>query len=214
MDATFHEVVFSTPTVRHLRADPVARADLEYVVEAATMAPSAGNGQPWHFVVVVDEALRRELGQAYREVGLQYIRDGVLARTDISADRRRVYEAAMYTVEHLGEAPALIVVCMRGRAPDDADVASGYFGSIYPAIQNLMLAARARGLGTVLATLATSYSPVKPMHGSIEQTLGLPSDIQAVALIPVGYPKYTWRRPRRDPATDRVFWNRWGQLTP
>ena len=98
-ELSVHEALFTTRAMRHLRPDPVPREDLEYLIEAATMAPSAGNLQMWAFVVVTD-------------------------------------------VEHLDEAPAIIVPCLTVPAPDDANTASGLFGSIFPAIQNLLLAAR------------------------------------------------------------------------
>ena len=68
----------------------------------------------------------------------------------------------MHNVEHLDESPAIIVPCLHGRAPDNSDISSGFFSSTYPAVQNILLAARSRGLGTVLLTLATDYTPVRP----------------------------------------------------
>ena len=182
--------IFTTRSMRHLGPEPVPKDDLEFIVEAATMAPSAGNYQMWAFVVVTDTKIRQEIGAAYREAGLEYIRDTVLADPDTDDERRRVYGQAMYTVENLGEAPAIVVACLTQPSPDDANVASGLFGSIYPAIQNLMLAARSRGLGSVLLTLATDYSPIKPrVNRPVRESLGLPEGVDVVALIPVNYPK-------------------------
>ena len=170
-DMSLHEALFTTRSMRHLKPDPVAREDLEYMIEAATMAPSAGNMQIWAFVVVTEQPMREQIAAAYREVGRQYIRDGVLADPNTDDDRRRVYTKAMHNVEHLEEAPVIIVPCLTMPCPDDAAVGSGLFGSIYPAAQNLMLAARSRGLGSVLLTLATDYSPIEtanttPVRGS------------------------------------------------
>ena len=116
-DLSVHEAIFTTRSMRHLKPDPVSRADLEYIIEAATMAPSAGNTQMWSFVVVTDPEQIAKIGAAYRDVGERYIGDGVLADPNITADRRRVYSKAMHNVEHLDQSPAIIVPCLHGRAP-------------------------------------------------------------------------------------------------
>ncbi|MDE2670560.1 MAG: nitroreductase family protein [Chloroflexota bacterium] len=210
-DLSVHEAIFTTRSMRHLKPDPVAREDLEYIIEAATMAPSAGNTQMWAFVVVTDPEQIAKIGAAYRDVGERYIRDGVLADPDITADRQRVYSKAMHNVEHLDESPAIIVPCLHGRAPDNSDISSGFFSSTYPAVQNILLAARSRGLGTVLLTLATDYTPVRPeATAEVRDVLGLPEDVTITALIPVGYPKGPWGRPWRKPWQDCTHWDRWG----
>lgn len=207
-----HEALFTTRAMRHLRPDPVPRKDLEYLIEAATMAPSAGNLQMWAFVVVTDAEQRRRLAALHREAGLQYIRDGVLASPDTDDDRRRVYTKAMHNVEHLDEAPAIIVPCLTVPSPDDAKVASGLFGSVFPAIQNLLLAARSKGLGGVLITLGSDYSPVPVEDNSvIGEVLNLPENVKAVALIPIGYPQGNWGRPWRQPWQDCTHWDRWSE---
>lgn len=209
---SLHEAIFSTRSMRHLKPDPVPRQDLEYILEAATMAPSAGNLQMWSFVVVTDAGQREKLAAVYREVGRHYIRDGVLADPDTDADRRRVYGKALHTVEHLDEAPVIIVACLTLACPDDAAVASGLFGSIYPAIQNMLLAARSRGLGSVLLTLATEQSPIAPTEQpTVREILGLPQGVESVALIPVGYPEGNWGRPWRKPWQECSYWERWGE---
>ena len=209
-DLSLHEAIFTTRSMRHLKSDPVPREDLEYILEAATMAPSAGNLQMWSFVVVTEAAQRQKLAAAYREVGRQYIRDGVLADPNTDDDRRRVYGKALHNVEHLDEAPMIIVACLTLPCPDDAAVASGFFGSIYPAIQNLLLAARSRGLGSVLLTLATEQSPIAPVeHPGVREILDLPEGVESVALIPIGYPQGNWGRPWRNPWQDCSHWERW-----
>ena len=166
--------------------------------------------QIWAFVVVTDREQITAIADTHREVGRAYIRDGVLADPNLDAARERVYTNAMHNVEHLDEAPALIVPCLTLPCPDDADVASGLFGSIYPSIQNLMLAARERNLGTVLITLATDFSPIKPQHARpVRDILRLPDHVQAVALIPVGYPVGSFGPPLRDPWQDCIHWDTW-----
>ena len=209
-DLSLHEAIFTTRSMRRLEPDPVPRADLEYIIEAATMAPSAGNLQLWAFVVVTEKEPREQIASAYREAGRAYIRDGVLANPDTDDDQRRVYTQAMHNVEHLDEAPAIVVACLTVPCPDSAAIASGLFGSVYPAVQNLMLAARSRGLGSVLLTLATDYCPAGSLETpSVREVLALPDTVRAVALIPVGYPAARWGRPWRKPWTDHTHWERW-----
>ncbi len=209
-DLSTHDAIFTLRSMRRLLPDAVPRADLEYVIEAATMAPSAGNLQLWSFVVVTEPRQREQIAVAYREAGRRYIRDGVLASPATGDEQRRVYGQAMHNVEHLDEAPAIIVPCLTVPCPDSAAVASGLFGSIYPAIQNLMLAARSRGLGTVLLTLGSDYCPAGALECTpVREVLELPDTVRAVALIPVGYPVGGWGRPRRKPPEDCTHWERW-----
>ncbi len=214
-EISLHEAIFTGRAVRHLSRAPVARADLEYLVEAATMAPSAGNLQMWSFVVVTDPVQMSRMAETHREVGRRYIRDGVLADPNTDAERRRIYTGAMQNVEHLDQAGALLVACLTLPCPDDASVASGLFGSIYPSVQNILLAARARGLGAVLITLATDYSPIGPEKTeAIRDILELPRGVVAVALIPVGHPERPFGRPRRDPWQKSLHWERWSGSQP
>ena len=205
------KAIFTTRSMRRLRPDPVSREDIEHIVEAATMAPSAGNYQMWAFVAVTDELIRKKIGAAYRESGNSYIRDTVLVDPSTNAEQMRVYSKAMYTVEHLAEAPVIIVACSTLAIPNDSATAAGPFGSLFPAIQNLMLAARGRGLGSVLLTLATDHAPFPPTENiSVREILNLPEGVETVAIIPVGYPKGQWARPRRDENLKVLHWNGWG----
>ncbi|MDG2306117.1 MAG: nitroreductase family protein [Candidatus Binatia bacterium] len=209
-ELSVHEAIFTARAVRHLKTDPIPRADLEYLIEAATMAPSAGNMQMWSFVVVTDRDQMRRMADTHRDVGRQYIRDGVLADPQLDDARRKIYTGAMHNVEHLDEAGAIIVACLTMPCPDNVGVASGLFGSIYPAIQNITLAARSRELGTVMITLATDHCPVGPKaHPPIREILVLPEGVEAVALIPVGYPERRFGRPNRRPAAKCTHWDRW-----
>ena len=146
------EAIFSLRAMRRLQPDPVPEADLRYLVEAATQAASGSNQQRWAFVVVTDAEQRRRIGEVYRELGERFISPR-LESGELAADEERVYRGALRLAEGLGEVPALVVVCMGGPHPVDPRTCSTWYGSIYPAIQNLMLAARSRGLGATLTTL-------------------------------------------------------------
>lgn len=202
------EALYSLRAVRRLRPDPVPDDVLRALVDAATQAPSAVNAQDWAFVVVTDPALRRGLGAIYRAVGRPAIRDGILARGGLPEDTERVYRNALILVEHLGEAPALIVVAARGPHPPDVARGAAWYGSIFPAVQNLLLTARARGLGTTLTTLH------KAAGRDVEHLLGIPDAFESVALIPVGYPRGSFGRPRRRPSSQALHWNLWNGKPP
>ncbi len=203
-ELSLREALFSTRAMRRLKPDPVSRADLEFIVEAATMAASGGNRQEWAFVVVTDPAQRAQLGAIYGDAGNEIIRDGVLANPDVDDATRRVYQNAMHLVEHMGGAPAIIVPVMTRPAPSSAAQAASYWGSIFPAVQNLLLAARSRGLGATLTTIH------KFREAQVREALGLPETAETIAMIPVGHPLGKWGRPRRAPASESMHWDRWG----
>lgn len=168
------------------------------------MAGSGGNRQEWAFIVVTDPGVRSRLGAIYAEIGNELIRDTILANPQIDDETRRVYESAMYLVEHMGDAPAIIVPVMTRRAPATSDAGASYWGSIFPAIQNLILAARARGLGATLTTIH------KFREEAVREALGLPEDHETIAMIPVGRPRGKWGRPKRAPTAQRTHWDQWG----
>jgi nitroreductase len=202
-EPSVHEAIYTLRAMRRLRPDPVPEEDLASIVDAATQAPSATNAQGWAFVVVTDAATRRALGAIYREVGETAVR-GALAAGALPGPTARVYRDALVLVEHLGDAPALILVAARGAHPTDGARGASWYGSIFPAIQNLMLAARARGLGTTLTTLH------KAREREVKALVGVPDEYETIALIPVGYPRGRWRRPVRVPSAQVTHWNRWG----
>jgi nitroreductase len=207
-DLTAHEAIYSLRAMRRLKPDAVPVEDLRYLVDAATQAPSASNSQDWAFVVVTDPDQRRRLGELYRAIGRKVIRDRILASGELPDEAERVYRRAMILVEHLGEAPALIVIALRGEPPATAAEGSAWYGSIYPAIQNLMLAARARGLGTTLTTLH------KLREDAVKAILDIPDAFETIALIPVGYPQGRWGRPLRGPSSAITHWDRWNGRGP
>jgi len=203
-----HEAIFTLRAMRRLAPDPVPEADLRYLIEAATMAPTAQNQQHWAFVVVTDPAQRRAIGDIYRDLGRRFVRDGALASGRLDAATERVNRHALTLIEGMGEVPVQIVVATRGEHPADPVQGSAFYGSVYPAIQNLMLAARSRGLGTTLTTLH------KAREADVKRVLGIPDTYTTVALVPVGRPRGRWGRPLRRPAAEVTHWNRWNGAPP
>ncbi len=201
---SLEEAIFSTRAMRRLSSDPIPEEDLRFVIEAATQAPSAANTQTWAFLVVRDPDLRKRVGEIYRDLGNRLVRDAAEGRAGLPEETRKVYEHALAFSERVSQVPALIVVCMCEKPPADLSLAASFFGSIFPAIQNLMLAARSRGLGTTLTTLHLADEE------RFKQALGIPEDVQTIAMIPIGYPTGEWGRPRRRPASEVTHWDRWG----
>jgi len=193
-------------------ARPVERAVLEECLAIAQHAPTGSNRQHWQFVVVTDSAKRAALADCYRRGWARY-RDspgyaGRAPQADAgrAATQARVADSATYLAEHLHEVPVLVVPCIRGRT-DGATAAAqaGAWGSILPAVWSFMLAARARGLGTVWTTLHL------PFEEEAARVLNIPyAEVMQAALIPVAYTKGARFKPGpREPLDTFVRWEEW-----
>ena len=209
-EMTLRDAMFSLRSMRRLKSDPVPEEDLRFLIEAATQAPNGENQQSWRFVVVQDADQRRRIGEAYQELAATSVRpvvDGE-AGENLPESERFIYGNAWRLAQRIGDAPALIFLCVKGPVPDDRAWGATYYGSIFPAAQNLMLAARSRGLGSVLTTL--HLLDEKPFR----EILALPEGVNTIALIPVGYPEGKFGPPLRDPAPTVTHWDRWNDESP
>ncbi|HKW07408.1 MAG TPA: nitroreductase family protein [Candidatus Dormibacteraeota bacterium] len=183
------EAIHTTRAMRRLDPGrPVADADLRRIVEAGTKAATGGNSQPVRWVVVTDSHVKRRLGEVYRRCATKLIGGD---EPDSPLTRSSLHLAA-----HLGESPALLIACTQGERKRPA--------SVFPAVQNVMLAARALGLGT---TLTTSHLEEE---AEVRQILQLPDDVVTYCMIPVGYPLGRWGEAPRAPVEDVTFRDRWG----
>ncbi len=191
------EAMWTTRAMRRLDPSrPVPEEDLLVILEAASKAPSGGNAQPVEWLVVRDPALKARLGEIYAEVAHRTLRAyGAPARTD--PDVARMLRSSLHLADHMGEAPVLLIPC----APATRVRVEG---SVYPAVQNLMLAARALGLGTTLTSMH------RDNEQAVKEVLGVPDEIQTFALIPLGYPLGRWGEGRRRPVRETTHWDRWG----
>src|SRR5215475_12948099 len=195
------EAIRTTRSMRRLDpARDVSDEDLVTIIDAATRAPTGGNSQPVRWLVVRDPELKRRLGEVYRtQARLRLVAYEEEAKTN--PDVARMLRSARHLGEHMGEAPALLVPCAR---TERARAGS----SVFPAVQNLMLAARALGLGTTLTTIHIGD------EGSVREILGIPEDVQTFAIIPVGYPLGRWGEARRRPVSEVSYWDGWRQTRP
>jgi nitroreductase len=193
------ESINTTRAMRRLKPDDVPDDLVWKVLDAAIRAPSGGNRQPWNFIVIRDLEKKQRIGEWYLEAwNATYGR----AREAVTAnpDGARMYGSADHLANHLAEAPVLIIATVQAGAVGTSPAGS----YIYPAVQNLMLAARALGLGTTLTTLHRAHEE------DVKQLLGIPDGIETMALIPLGWPKGKFGEGVRLPVEKVTYWDTWG----
>lgn len=195
------EAMFTQRAIRRLRPDPIPPDDLRLVVEAAVRAPSGGNSQPARFLVLTDRETIRAFGALYREAWWAKRRDegrSWTRREDIPASER-VPRLAARLADELADAPCVVLVL---------SVAGGHANSVIPAAQNLMLAARALGIGSVPTTLHPSVME------RVYALLGIPPDAVFHLCIPLGYPRGRFGPTQRRPTAETTFFDRWDTPPP
>jgi nitroreductase len=203
-DIGLFDAIYSQRQFTRYKPDPVPREAIDKMIDAATKAPNGGNKQPWEFIVLTDRDLIAKVGGIYREAWL-----AALGATP-PANEPPVYQAARYLAHHMPEVPAMILACVdhtRGSIPympGEPLVRGRYASSIWLAVQNLFLAARALGLGTRLTTAHLRREE------DVKTLLGIPDHVETVALIPVGYPGGKFGSTSRRPAREVTSYNRYG----
>lgn len=213
-----YDGIMTTRAMRRLSADPVDPATLEAILRAAQQGPSGGNIQPWQFVVLTDPDDRAWMGECYRACYDRYeaaLLEMVAPRSDPAEQAAwdRTVAASRHLADHLGEVPVHVLVCMPdiemtiSDAEGDMDVGTPY-ASVYPAVQNLVLAARSFGLGTALTTV------YRIRHAEVRERFGVPDGWSVVALVPIGHPLGRFGVARRRPVEKVTHWGRWGERHP
>ena len=197
-DVPLLEGIRTTRAIRRLRPDPVPRELLRKVCEAGTFAPSGGNRQPWFFIAVTEAERRAWVADRYRPAFHAYIAPALEAAKapDYPKRKKRNLEAALHLANHLHEAPVHLFVAGWKRRNREQSQA------LFPAIQNLLLACRAVGLGASLTTLHTSF------RDELDPWLGLPPEIPTCALLPIGWPIGRYGRPPREPVDTKLSFER------
>lgn len=201
----FFETVTTQRAMRRLKPDPIPDAVLRQIMDAAICAPSGGNRQGWSFLVIRDGAKRARLGELYRESWAElmktpYYRGASAAPRD--SREGKMVASASHLAEHLAEAPVLVLACI---STDGVRPTITTGASIYPAVQNLMLAARALGVGSCITTIHKYRDP------QVKELLGIPAEVETAALIPMGYPLGKFGRPPRRPIAEVAHADSWGQ---
>lgn len=202
------EAMRTQRAIRRLKTDPVDDALVLRLLDLAIRAPSGSNAQNWQFVVVRDPAVKGKLGRLNRMAWNLY---GGLGRRLARGDDKmlRIIDAVEWQAEHFEEIPVIVVACLRGQRlpfplPMPAMASTSYYGSIYPAVQNLLLAARSVGLGAALITLPL-WS-----HFLARRALGLPWNVSPCAVVPLGWPRGRYGPTTRRPIGELVHLDRFG----
>ncbi len=213
------DAMYSTRALRRYKPDPIPDEILTKILDAAIRAPSGSNQQNWVFVVVKDAEKKKKLSDIYQKGG------SILST--LYANRPRpphmdekqfamLWNSASYLFEHMNEAPVLLLACLRqeGFGPVQnlpADIASRMRemvraggSSIYPAVQNINLACRAYGIGTVLTTIHMFF------EDEVKAIVGLPPEIQTFALMPMGYPINKFGPVKRRGVSEVAFLDKYG----
>jgi len=207
------EAMRTQRAIRRLKTDPVDDALVLHLIELALKAPTGSNAQNWEFIVVKDPAVKAQLARLNRGAFAVY---GAIGRRMLerAGDEKalRSVDAVQWQADHFEEIPVLVVACLKGFIPPWPPVATASaYGSIFPSVQNLLLAARAAGLGAALITL--------PLWSKFlaRRALGLPWNVNPCAVIPLGWPKGKYGPTTRRPVEEVVSLDRYGNrafLTP
>ena len=201
------EAMYNCRAMRRLAPTPVPEELLLKLIDAANQAPTGSNAQGARWIVVRDAEQRARLAALNKAAVTAYAapdsgRAGALPHQD--ADKRaRMLKSVLWQAEHMQDIPALVIACYEFERAVAAGQAMGG-GSIWPAVQNLLLAARALGLGAAPTTLGLAN------REAAREVLGLPDNVEAFCLIPVGYPMGKFGPVTRLPVEQTVHWDRWG----
>jgi nitroreductase len=197
-DVRLLDGIRTTRAIRRLRPDPVPRALIRKVCEAGTFAPSGGNRQPWTFIAVSSPERRAFVAERYRRAFHSYIAPAVALFDDPTFPevKKRNARAAIHLADHLHEAPVLLFVAGWTRRGEPQ------LQALMPAIQNVLLACRAVGLGASLTTVHMAFAR------EIDEFLGLPPERPSCALLPIGWPAGKYGRPPRRSVDECLFWER------
>lgn len=200
------DIMRTTRAMRRLKPDPVPDELIRRILEAGSYAANGGANQRWRFLVIKDRSIKEQVQVWYKKaydevVGPRYANSAPPPGSSPGRYRRQ-HDAVEYLTDHYHEAPVWIVACMEGGdgLPDRALGAS-----IYPAVQNMLLAARALGLGSTLTSRHLMHAE------EVEEILGLPPGVYSYAILPIGYPMGNFGPVRRGPLSEVVFLDQWGE---
>ena len=215
------DAIHSTRAIRYLKPDPIPDDVLWAILDAAIRGPTGGNRQSWGWLVVRDSEVKRRIAEYYRArlgqfygyesfsdaelAGGRRILGGTVQESEVGIDVRN-RRAVMHLAQHFGEAPVIVAPVLENATagPDTRAGGAALGSSVYGAVQNLMLAARAHGVGSVFTW---------GLHDALEfnELLALPETARVMCLVPLGYPaRGAFAQPKRQPVEAVVHWDRWG----
>ncbi len=194
---TLGETMFTQRAVRRFRPEPIPDADLQAILEAAIRAPNGGNNQPWHFLVIKDAELRAKLGELYHEAWWAKRKDEGINGPEDLPPGKNTRRSAMRLADQIGQAPVIVLLCATAKG-------AGPMASVIPSAQNLLLAARALGVGGTITTLHAQ------VEERVHQLLGIPDTAQVVYCLPLGSPRGAFGSVQRKPLSEVCSFDRWG----
>ena len=198
------EAMETQRAIRRLKPDPVDEKLVLRLIDLALRAPTGSNAQNWEFIIVRDPKVKKGLARLNRQAWGPYGRIGRwVTRRD--PRRRKILSAVQWQADHFEEIPVIVVACLKGLYVPFVHISTTtYFGSIFPAVQNLLLAARAVDLGAALTTI-----PLWNLF-AVRRVLGLPWNITPCAVIPLGWPLGRYGPTTRKPVREVVSFDRFG----
>ena len=206
------EVIYTTRSMRRLKQKPIPRAVLERIIDAGVHAPSGSNFQNWSFMVVENDRGKKFVRDLYLKSYRKLEDAGTIPRmSEVPLTRRKMFQSAIHLAENMHLAPILLFAISGTDFPTYADhgnprsITATLHASIYPAVQNMLLAARALGVGATLTTLHYFF------EAELKEHFGIPEDKEIAALIPMGYPEGEFGQTSRRPGTEVTFWDNWGR---
>lgn len=195
------EAMFTQRAIRRLDPDrPIGDDQLKLVIDAASKAPNGGNVQPGRFLVLRDPAVIRTFGDLYHEAWWAKRADQFGWGPGQEIPHDSPFKMASLLAEEIGRAPAVVLAFSTGGAPGSS--------SVFPGVQNLMLAARALGIGSVLTTLHPT------VMDRVHELLDVPPSARFHCCVPLGYPRGDFGLTQRRPTAETTSWNRWGTAPP
>ena len=194
------EAMGTARAMRWFEPTPIPREKIDTLLWAATRAPSPGNTQGWQFVVVTDEVTRTEIGKLIAPIA-----ERLAAPQNVAPDAKALRAGSLNMITNFGKIPLMIFVCGRNVYPPDGPRTDMMHSAMYGAAQNILLAARAIGLGGAM----TSFH--SPFERQLRPLLGIPDDVAMGALLPIGYPARAHGPVRRQPVEEVVHWEKWGE---
>ena len=202
------EIIHSLRAMRRLKPDPVPDDLIRQILLAGQAAASGGNTQRWRFLVLKDPEIKKQVQVYYKKafdevVGPRYASSPPPPGSDPGKYNRQ-HRAVEYLTDHYHEAPVWIVACLE----DGPNPTRSAGSSIYPAVQNMLLAARALGLGSTLTTRHLQYEK------ETEAAMGIPPGFHSYAILPIGYPVGRFGPVGRGPLSEVVYLDGWGKPYP
>lgn len=190
------EAIFTQRSIRRFTTEPIPIDDIHLLIEAAVKAPNGGNAQVARFLLVTDRTAIRDFGALYHEAWWAKRRDEGFTGPDDLPSR---YAPAAKLADEIADAPAIVFALALHNGPAD---------SVIPAVQNLMLAARAIGIGSVPTTLHPT------VMDRFREMFGIPDDVRFHFCVPLGYPRGKFGPTTRKPTSETTFLDRWAAPVP